>query len=122
MKTTVSILLFIFAFSVSALAQTTQTTPTSPAAASTSKKHAPIFRANKDQIMQAQKMLKDKSMYAGEATGKLDDATRQGLKKFQAANDVKVTGTLNHQTLEKMNISLTDKQKAMVAASTTPSK
>ena len=67
-------------------------------------------------------MLKDKGMYAGEATGKLDDATRQGLKKFQAANDAKVTGTLNPQTLEKMNISLTDKQKAMVAASVAPSK
>ena len=57
MKTTISILLFIFAFNVSALAQTTQTAKTSPATASTSKKHAPIFRANKDQIMQAQKML-----------------------------------------------------------------
>lgn len=76
-------------------------------------KRGPVFRANKDQIMQAQKMLKEKGMYAGEATGKLDDATREGLKKFQSANGVKATGTLNKATLEKMGIALTDKQKEM---------
>ena len=38
-------------------------------------------------------------MYAGEKTGKLDDATHDGLKKYQAANDLNVTGTLNQATL-----------------------
>ncbi|MEP7211606.1 MAG: peptidoglycan-binding domain-containing protein [Acidobacteriota bacterium] len=71
-----------------------------------------IFRATKDQITEAQTMLKTKGMYTGEATGKLDDATREGLRKFQTANGVKVTGTLNRATLEKMGIDLTDKQKA----------
>ncbi len=98
-------------------------TPEKSASEKTAKpKSAGVFRANKDQITQAQKMLKDKGMYSGEANGKLDDATRDGLKKFQDANGVKVTGTLNHETLEKMNIALTDKQKAMVAAMTMPSK
>ena len=77
------------------------------------KKRAPVFRAGKDQITQAQKMLKDKGMYAGEQTGKLDDATREGLRKFQTENKIKVTGTLNKETLEKMGIALTDKQKEM---------
>ncbi len=77
-----------------------------------------IFRATKDQIIEAQKMLKAKSMYSGDETGKLDDATRDGLKKFQEANGVKVTGTLNQITLEKMGIQLTDKQKADSAEST----
>lgn len=77
------------------------------------KKRAPVFRANADQIMQAQKMLKEKGMYTGEQTGKLDDATRDGLKKFQSANGVKATGTLNRETLEKMGIALTDKQREM---------
>jgi peptidoglycan hydrolase-like protein with peptidoglycan-binding domain len=63
--------------------------------------------------MEVQKMLKDKQMYAGEATGKLDDATREGIRKFQTANGVKMTGTLNKETLEKMNITLTDRQKEM---------
>ena len=70
-----------------------------------------IFRATSDQVKEAQKALKAKSMYAGEETGKLDDATRDGLKKYQAANDLNVTGTLNQATLEKMGITLTDKQK-----------
>lgn len=70
-----------------------------------------IFRANKEQITQAQKMLKTKGMYSGEETGKLDDATREGLKKFQADSKIKPTGTLNQATLEKMGVTLTDKQK-----------
>lgn len=70
-----------------------------------------IFRASKEQIMEAQKMLKTSNFYAGEATGKLDDATRDGLKKYQTANNLKATGTLNQVTLEKMGIALTDKQK-----------
>jgi murein L,D-transpeptidase YcbB/YkuD len=69
------------------------------------KKRAPIFRAAKEQITQAQKMLKVTE------SGKLDDATRDGLKKYQAENGLKVTGTLNQLTLEKMGIALTDKQK-----------
>ncbi|NOT49411.1 MAG: peptidoglycan-binding protein [Acidobacteria bacterium] len=75
-------------------------------------KKAPIFRATGDQIKEAQKMLKAGSMYSGEQTGKLDDATRDGLKKYQEANGIKVTGTLNRVTLEKMGIALTEKQKA----------
>ncbi|MGI9054173.1 MAG: peptidoglycan-binding domain-containing protein [Pyrinomonadaceae bacterium] len=77
------------------------------------KKRGPVFRANKEQIMEVQTMLKTKTMYDGEATGKLDDATRDGIRKFQTANGVKVTGTLNRETLEKMGVMLTDKQKEM---------
>jgi len=77
-----------------------------------SKPRGPIFRATKDQIVEAQKMLKSKGIYSGEETGKLDDPTRDALKKYQEANGVKVTGTLNQVTLEKMGIPLTDKQKA----------
>ncbi len=69
------------------------------------KKRPPVFRANKEQVMQAQKMLKITE------SGKLDDLTRDGLKKYQAENGLKVTGTLNKLTLEKMGIALTDKQK-----------
>ena len=84
---------------------------TSSGGADETKKRGPVFRASKEQIMEAQKMLKDGAMYAGEQTGKLDDATREGLKKYQEANGLKVTGTLNKLTLEKMGIRLTDKQK-----------
>jgi len=38
------------------------------------------------------------------------------LKKFQEKSELKVTGTLNAVTLEKMGIALTDSQKANAAA------
>jgi peptidoglycan hydrolase-like protein with peptidoglycan-binding domain len=75
-----------------------------------------IFRATADQIKSAQKMLKEKTMYNGEETGKLNNDTRAALKKYQDENGMKVTGTLNAVTLEKMGIPLTDKQKADAAA------
>lgn len=37
----------------------------------------------------------------------------RAIVKWQSANGVKVTGTLNRATLEKMGITLTDKQKTM---------
>lgn len=76
-------------------------------------KRGPVFRATKDQINQAQALLKSRGFYSGEQVGKLDDATREGLRKYQQAEGLKVTGTLNKITLEKMNIALTEKQKAM---------
>ncbi len=79
------------------------------------KKRGPVFRATKDQIKQAQAILKQRGFYGGEENGKLDTDTRAGLKKFQEAEGIKVTGTLNRMTLEKMNIALTEKQKAMPA-------
>ena len=89
-------------------ATTTETTSTT--------KKSPVFRANKEQIMAAQKVLKDGGMYTGEQDGKLSDATREGLKKYQTANGLKATGTLNQATLEKMGIALTDKQKENTTA------
>ena len=76
-------------------------------------KRGPIFRATKEQINQAQAILKERGFYRGEQLGKLDDATREGLRKYQQAEGLKVTGTLNKVTLEKMNIALTEKQKTM---------
>jgi peptidoglycan hydrolase-like protein with peptidoglycan-binding domain len=80
---------------------------------STNKNRKPVFRATADQIKQAQGILKQRSFYNGDQTGKLGTDTRDGLKKYQQAEGLKVTGTLNKLTLEKMSIALTDKQKAM---------
>jgi len=85
----------------------------SRASANSNRKRGPVFRANKEQIKQAQAILKQRGFYTGDATGKLDAGTREGLKKYQGAENMKVTGTLNKLTLEKMNIQLTDRQKAM---------
>jgi peptidoglycan hydrolase-like protein with peptidoglycan-binding domain len=92
-----------------AVAETRSSGPSAPAEPKTKRV---IFRATKDQIVEAQRTLKAKGLYTGDESGKLDDATRDGLKKYQEANGVKVTGTLNQVTLEKMGIELTEKQKA----------
>jgi peptidoglycan hydrolase-like protein with peptidoglycan-binding domain len=83
----------------------------SAAGGSEDKPRRAVFRATKEQIIEAQKLLKNGGMYSGEETGKLDDTTREGLKKYQEAKGLKPTGTLNQVTLEKMGISLTEKQK-----------
>jgi peptidoglycan hydrolase-like protein with peptidoglycan-binding domain len=105
----------LLAFTLTAMAaQNENSSPTSaPSTKNANKKRGPVFRATKDQIKQAQAILKQRGFYAGEQTGKLDDATRAGLKLYQQAENLKVTGTLNKITLEKMNIALTDKQRAM---------
>jgi peptidoglycan hydrolase-like protein with peptidoglycan-binding domain len=74
-------------------------------------KRAAPFKANKEQITAAQKLLKQQSMFSGEESGKFSDEFREGLRKFQEAKGMKVTGTLNAATLDKMGIALTDAQK-----------
>ena len=111
------ILSLLFGLTIATTAQNSNTNTnknTNKAAARNSNTNrGPVFRASADQIKQAQAMLKQKSFYSGEPTGKLDTATRAGLKQYQQAESLKVTGTLNKATLEKMGIALTDKQRSM---------
>ncbi|MDT5295693.1 MAG: putative peptidoglycan binding domain [Acidobacteriota bacterium] len=113
---TLAAMLSLSAFAAAAQNTNSSTTTGNGNANVATKKRGPVFRANKEQIKQAQDVLKQRGFYAGESTGKLDAATREGLKKYQGAEGVKVTGTLNAATLQKMRITLTDKQKGWVAA------
>jgi peptidoglycan hydrolase-like protein with peptidoglycan-binding domain len=97
-------------------AQNSNTAASGGDANSAAKKRGAVFRATKEQVKQAQELLKQRGLYAGDATGKLDPPTREGLKKYQGAEGLKVTGTLNAATLMKMNVALNDKQKAWLAA------
>ena len=108
MKKLLTLTLLLCLFTTGAMAQTTTQTGTKPGA-----KRGPVFRATKEQINQAQAILKTRGFYEGEQIGKLDEATREGLRKYQQAEGIKITGTLNKITLEKMNIALTEKQKSM---------
>ena len=74
---------------------------------STAKTKKPVFKATKDQVMQAQKIVNVSE------TGKLTKEDREAIKKYQTENGIKATGTLNKITLEKMGITLTDNQKEM---------
>src|SRR6185436_376729 len=81
-----TVLSLLFVFSVAVMAQNSNSSTTSNSNnsnAAPKKPRKPIFRANKDQVQQAQKILKDRSFYSGEQTGKLDADTRAGLKKYQ---------------------------------------
>ena len=104
--------LLLCLISVGVRAQDSTTSSSTKSGAKQSKR-GPVFRATKEQINQAQALLKSRGFYSGEQVGKLDDATREGLRKYQQAEGLKVTGTLNKITLEKMNIALTEKQRAM---------
>ena len=106
-------LLMLCVFSTSVLAQNSTSSTSTKTGTKQGTKRGPVFRATREQINQAQAILKERGFYAGEQLGKLDDATRDGLRKYQQAEGLKVTGTLNKITLEKMNIALTDKQKTM---------
>jgi peptidoglycan hydrolase-like protein with peptidoglycan-binding domain len=107
----------VLAFSLAAAPQNKNANKNSNASTtgskSTNSNQKPIFRANADQIKQVQALLKQRSFYSGEQTGKLNADTREGLRKYQQAEGLKVTGTLNKVTLEKMGITLTEKQRAM---------
>ena len=111
------VLSLLLAFSLTAATQNKNANKNANGSANANKSsntnRKPIFRANADQIKQAQALLKQRSFYNGDQTGKLNADTREGLKKYQQAEGLKVTGTLNKVTLEKMGITLTDKQKAM---------
>lgn len=111
MKKLLTLTLLLCLFTTGAMAQTTTSSTRTGTKPGT--KRGPVFRANKEQINQAQAILKSRGFYSGEQIGKLDDATREGLRQYQKAEGLKVTGTLNKVTLEKMNIALTEKQKSM---------
>ena len=110
MKNLLTLTLLLCLFTTGAMAQ--NSTSTQPGTKQTTKR-GPVFRATKEQINQAQAILKSRGFYGGEQIGKLDEATREGLRKYQQAEGLKITGTLNKITLEKMNIALTEKQKSM---------
>src|ERR1044071_4789325 len=105
--------LLLCVLNTAAMAQNATSSVTTKTSTKQTTKRGPIFRATKEQINRAQAILKDRGFYGGEQLGKLDDATREGLRKYQQAEGLKVTGTLNKLTLEKMNITLTEKQRAM---------
>lgn len=110
------LVLFVSLLSATAVLAQNQTSTDTDASATTAAeakaKRGPVFRANKDQVIAAQNTLRTKGVYAGDATGKLDPATRDSIKSYQKDNGLRATGTLNRATLEKMGIELTEKQKA----------
>ena len=69
-----------------------------------------IFRASKVQIEQAQKMLNLA------VSGRLGPETRSALRQYQEKEGLRVTGTLNVTTLDRLGIALSDGQKVVLSS------
>ena len=89
----VLLLLSLFAFAGGMNAQSTATAPTETPAAAEKPKRAPAFRANSDQIKEAQTKLKAANLFAGEATGKYSDETRAAMGSSHARSGGVVGGS-----------------------------
>ena len=109
----VAFLTLLCVVSVSAVTQNTDSPNASRAGAKAKPavKRGAVFRSTKEQIKQAQAILKARGFYTGAEDSKLSNDTRAALKKYQEAEGLKVTGTLNKSTLERMGVVLTDRQK-----------
>ncbi|MEO6655950.1 MAG: peptidoglycan-binding domain-containing protein [Pyrinomonadaceae bacterium] len=112
----------MFVFAAFAGAMTPTPTPAPAASTATTDKSAKpaAFRPTKDQIKQGQEFLITEKLYTGQATGVYGDS-RTAIKAYQKANGLDENGKFDRATLEKMNIALTDSQKA-IAPAPTPSK
>jgi|CXWL01.1.fsa_nt_gi peptidoglycan hydrolase-like protein with peptidoglycan-binding domain len=93
--------------SLGGFAQGSSTPTASP---ETTKPKTPTFRSTKQQVIEAQTLLKTRKMYNGEATGTSNAEWKAAVKKYQGENGLTKTGSLNRATLEKMEIKLTEKQ------------
>lgn len=57
-----------------------------------------------ERIREIQTALAGKGHYSGEPTGKWDSKTVEAMKKFQAANDLPVTGKIDAKSLQKLGL------------------
>lgn len=94
MKKTILMIFVFVLFGVSVNAQTTPSASPTPNATSDAKPKRKNFRANKEQIVQAQKMLKVAE------SGKMDKETKAAIKMYQGENGLRKSGSLNRATLE----------------------
>lgn len=109
----VAFLTLLCAASVSPATQNTKPSTASQGGANAkpAAKRGPVFRSTREQIKQAQALLRARGFYTGQEDGKLNADTRAALRKYQEAESIKVTGTLNKVTLERMGVVLTERQK-----------
>lgn len=106
---------------VSLNAQTETKTDSNKTAAAEAKTRKKAFRPTKDQVTQAQTMLKGSGSYKGAEDGRYNEDFRSAIKNYQEANELEKTGKLDEETLEKMGIEMTDNQKGIETADSSDS-
>ncbi|QQS43006.1 MAG: peptidoglycan-binding protein [Acidobacteriota bacterium] len=72
-----------------------------------------VFRVNKEQITQAQRLLKSSGKFSGAETGRYSKELRAAIREYQGEAGIRRTGSLNRATLEKLGIELTEAQAAI---------
>lgn len=109
-----AVVVLVFGFSALTLAQQPTTTNTKAPAKTEPKtmmehkdKMAPQ-KLNKDEIIALQNALLKGGFYKGTANGALDTATKQALRDYQKANQLKVTGEPSKEVLNKLGIVYTE--------------
>lgn len=85
-------------------AKTVQPAKTEQKATTEHKEH---LKLNKDEIISLQNALAKAGVYKGKVDGVLGKATKRALRKYQKANNLKVTGEPNEETLTKLGVSYT---------------
>jgi peptidoglycan hydrolase-like protein with peptidoglycan-binding domain len=109
------VLMIILGFFAMALAQEQKATPakepakTPPKAvvakkAKTEKEH---MKWSEGEVTEVQNALISAGFLKEKATGKMDQNTKQALEDYQKANNLKVTGTPDKETREKLGIKKT---------------
>lgn len=62
------------------------------------------LKLNKEEIIALQNALTKDGFYKGTANGIIDTATKQALRDYQKANQLKITGEPNKATLDKLGV------------------
>ena len=71
------------------------------------------FRPTKTQITETQTKLREINLFNGEITGRYSNEFRDALKSYQEANNLSKTGRADEETLTRLEIELTDRQKGI---------
>jgi len=68
------------------------------------------MNVSSDQIRKVQSALKERGYFTGTASGKLDDETKNAIRKFQRAQGIPETGNLDAQTAQGLGVKLDNQQ------------
>lgn len=98
----------VLGFSAFALAQQPATTVAKQPVKTEHKTMMAHFKLSKEESIALQNALSKDGFYKGTASGVIDAATKQALRDYQKANQLKITGEPNKETLDKLGVAFTE--------------
>ena len=67
-------------------------------------KEKPPAVLNHDDVTKLQETLRDKGYYSGQVDGRIGPQTREGIRKYQKAENLQVTGHVDTETAGKLGV------------------